>query len=174
MSQAEEFLLAATRYHRERRWVGTWGHPGLDLALFYLLQERPQQALNAWRETAIEMQQREMPGLPLLTGRKIIPLLELAWRQEVYTAIAQVSLDAFGVGSAPRAIPIPNSDEWLTPREAEVLQLLLSGATNQQIADRLVITRRTAKAHVSNILQKLGASSRAEAIARAHELDLSP
>lgn len=174
LSQAEEFLLAATRFHREQRWVGTWGHPGLDLALFYLLQERPQQALDAWRKTAIEMQQREMPGLPLLTGRKIIPMLELACHQDVYAEIAQVSLDAFGVGSAPRSIPIPNSDEWLTPREAEVLQLLLNGATNQQIADQLIITRRTAKAHVSNILQKLGASSRAEAIARAHDLALFP
>jgi LuxR family transcriptional regulator, maltose regulon positive regulatory protein len=49
---------------------------------------------------------------------------------------------------------------------------LMNGATNQAIAAQLVITERTAKAHVSNILQKLQVSSRSEAITRAHALSL--
>lgn len=53
----------------------------------------------------------------------------------------------------------------LTPREREVLALMVEGLTNPQIARRLVVSRSTAKAHVSNILSKLGASNRAEAIA---------
>ncbi len=53
----------------------------------------------------------------------------------------------------------------LTPREREVLALMVEGLSNPGIADRLVITRSTAKAHVSSILSKLGASNRAEAIA---------
>jgi NarL family two-component system response regulator LiaR len=52
----------------------------------------------------------------------------------------------------------------LTPREREVLVLIVEGLTNPQIAERLVVSRSTAKAHVSNILSKLGASNRAEAI----------
>ena len=55
----------------------------------------------------------------------------------------------------------------LTPRECEVLALLVEGLTNPKIAERLVVSRSTAKAHVSNILSKLGVTNRAEAIALA-------
>lgn len=55
----------------------------------------------------------------------------------------------------------------LTPREREVLALMVQGLTNPQIAERLVVSRATAKAHVSNVLSKLGAATRAEAVALA-------
>ncbi len=55
----------------------------------------------------------------------------------------------------------------LTRRERQVLALMVEGLTNPQIAERLIVSRSTAKAHVSNILSKLGASNRAEAIALA-------
>jgi two-component system, NarL family, response regulator LiaR len=55
----------------------------------------------------------------------------------------------------------------LTPREQEVLALVVEGLSNPDIAERLVISRSTAKAHVSNILSKMGVSSRTEIIALA-------
>ena len=55
----------------------------------------------------------------------------------------------------------------LTPREREVLALMVEGLNNPEIAERLVVSRSTAKAHVSNILSKLGVSNRAEAISLA-------
>jgi NarL family two-component system response regulator LiaR len=61
----------------------------------------------------------------------------------------------------------------LTPREREVLGLLVKGLTNPQIAERLVVSRATAKAHVSNVLSKLGVSNRAEAVALAVENKLA-
>ena len=66
---------------------------------------------------------------------------------------------------AARQEPAPGHD--LTPREKEVLILLVEGMNNSAIAERLFISRSTAKAHVSNILSKLGVSNRAEAIALA-------
>jgi DNA-binding NarL/FixJ family response regulator len=51
----------------------------------------------------------------------------------------------------------------LTDREREVLALVASGLSNQQIADSLVISERTARTHVSNILGKLGVASRTQA-----------
>ena len=55
----------------------------------------------------------------------------------------------------------------LTEREREVLQLVIEGHSNQQIAEALFISIATVKAHISNILSKLQVSSRAEAIAYA-------
>jgi len=55
----------------------------------------------------------------------------------------------------------------LTEREREVLNLVVQGQSNQQIADALFISLATVKAHISSILSKLQVSSRAEAIAFA-------
>jgi LuxR family maltose regulon positive regulatory protein len=60
----------------------------------------------------------------------------------------------------------------LSERELEVLRELTQGASNQEIADRLVIATDTVKRHVSNILAKLEASNRMQAVARARRLGL--
>jgi NarL family two-component system response regulator LiaR len=67
----------------------------------------------------------------------------------------------------------PSEDFGLTPREREVLALMVEGLNNPEIAERLVVSRSTAKAHVSNILSKLGVSNRGEAIAVAIQYNLA-
>jgi DNA-binding NarL/FixJ family response regulator len=62
--------------------------------------------------------------------------------------------------------------EELTPRELEVLALLIEGKTNPQVAETLVISRATAKVHVEHIIRKLGVSDRTQAVVRAIELGL--
>ncbi len=62
--------------------------------------------------------------------------------------------------------------ERLTPREKEVLQLLASGQTNQEIAQTLWISKGTVKVHVERIIRKLGVSDRTQAAVRAIELEL--
>jgi LuxR family transcriptional regulator, maltose regulon positive regulatory protein len=62
----------------------------------------------------------------------------------------------------------------LTGRELEILRLVAIGASNQAIADRLVISLGTVKGHLNHILSKLNAHNRTEAVARARDLGIVP
>ena len=62
--------------------------------------------------------------------------------------------------------------EPLSQRELQILQLINAGYTNQEIAERLVITLHTVKKHSSNIYGKLDVRNRTQAIAKARELRL--
>ncbi len=61
----------------------------------------------------------------------------------------------------------------LTPREAEVLSLVATGQTNRQIGEALFVSEKTASVHVSNILRKLGVTSRVDAAAVAQRLGVA-
>jgi NarL family two-component system response regulator LiaR len=75
--------------------------------------------------------------------------------REAVEALIDADQDIFPIG------------DDLTKREFEVLSLLVKGLSNPEIAQKLFISASTAKVHVSNILSKLGASNRAEAISLA-------
>lgn len=63
-------------------------------------------------------------------------------------------------------------DYDLTDREKEILKLMIEGLPNNDIADKLIVSRSTVKFHVSNILSKLGATTRTEAVAMALKQNL--
>jgi DNA-binding NarL/FixJ family response regulator len=89
----------------------------------------------------------------------------------------EVHLDPAVAGLLARRVrerATATSQDPLTEREREVLALVARGLSNQAIADRLAITERTARTHVSNILGKLGLASRTQAALYAVEHHLVP
>jgi len=114
---------------------------------------------------------------PLLEAQRV----SIAQRGSAQQALLERLLT--GAQEQTRATPVPSVPprasepaialvEPLSEREREVLALLAAGATNQQIADRLFITERTAKKHVTNILGKLDAANRTQAVALARAAGL--
>jgi DNA-binding CsgD family transcriptional regulator len=93
---------------------------------------------------------------------------------------ARITLGRPGEAGDARAVPgrpaQPGEPEparlGLTARELEVLRLVAAGRSNREIAGELFISVKTASVHVSNILGKLGVTSRGEAAAAAHRLRL--
>jgi DNA-binding NarL/FixJ family response regulator len=69
----------------------------------------------------------------------------------------------------------PNQDaliDPLSPREIEILQLVATGASNKDIADKLIISEGTVKNHLSNILGKMGVKDRMQAVLKAKDLGI--
>lgn len=109
---------------------------------------------------------------PLATALRATPL------------VAQIETLARRVGSPLSRSPLPDPTPSaaspsrsgrqadLTPRELEVLRLVAAGRSNRDIAAELFISAKTVSVHVSNILPKLGVSTRGEAAAAAHRLSL--
>ena len=109
-------------------------------------------------------------GLPMQA------LLRYAYVRGIVPGYVTTLLSAFGEQNAsdpPLASARPDSLlEPLTERERDVLRLLLEGASNREIAQRLVLSVNTVKRHVYNLCGKLGVQSRTQAIIRARGLDL--
>jgi LuxR family transcriptional regulator, maltose regulon positive regulatory protein len=108
-------------------------------------------------------------------GEPMLALLRQAQAHGIAPDFVATLLSAFGepVLVAPQqSRPTEAWVEPLTEREREVLHLLATGASNGEIARRLVVSVGTIKKHVSNICGKLGVQSRTQALLRARTLHL--
>ncbi len=101
-----------------------------------------------------------------ISGSTIASASYIQHLQDALAHTAPVPADLTGP-AAPQPLPSP-----LSPREQEVLALLVLGLSNQQIAERLVISLNTVKCHVKHLLAKLVATNRTQALVRARELHL--
>lgn len=102
-------------------------------------------------------------------GAPMSELLLLAIQRNVHPEYASRLLTL--IESRARLSPVsPALPESLTEREGEVLRLLAAGLSNQEIAEKLVISLSTIKTHITRIYAKLNVTSRTQAIVRAREL----
>jgi LuxR family maltose regulon positive regulatory protein len=158
----------------ELKWphAVAFGSARVMLAYLRLQQKREQDAWLQFKPFLAECEQRNRAGLILRETTLAIPLLHLAIEKKSHVDFAQRLLDQLSASDSPKPVSIPETGETLTVREVEVLELIAEGASNQVIAQRLVISQHTVKAHITRIYAKLQVTSRTEAAARARELRL--
>jgi DNA-binding NarL/FixJ family response regulator len=152
--------------------------PGMDgvTAIAAIAQRHPEMEVVAMTSFA----QTELVHGALQAGAAGY-LLKDAEADEVAAAIraarrGEVHLDPAIAKQLTRSLvaPRPQTVDSLTDREREVLVLVAEGLSNQQIADSLVISERTARTHVSNILGKLEVASRTQAALLAIREGIAP
>jgi len=105
-------------------------------------------------------------------GASLPPLLRALRGQQRQTPYVDYIVSATAGAGQPAAPVAGTMTPMLSSRELDVLRLVALGRSNAQIARELIVATSTVKTHVNNIFGKLGVTTRAEAIARAHELKL--
>jgi DNA-binding CsgD family transcriptional regulator/tetratricopeptide (TPR) repeat protein len=171
-----EALAWQARIAAERARLGGTAEPELERAAvdrFARLGHVYEEARSRWRlaEALIAADERDEAADQLRAAHEVAVRLGAQPLRAAVEALARrARLDA-GLPGAGRLV---EPSTVFTPREAEVLALIAQGRTNRQIGAALYISEKTASVHVSNILAKLRAGSRTEAVALAAERGLLP
>ncbi len=177
LAAAERALLEAVALNERWRLPGFMGDPRPALAMLRLRQDDTPGALRIFMSVVDEALADDAIGLLLLEPPALLaPLLKLAgetqrpgWPRLLERLADWRTADGDGAAAAAAASPAAAPDpalSGLSLREQEVLALLAEGMSNKLIARRLDLSLHTVKRHVANILGKLDAGSRAEAVAR--------
>jgi LuxR family maltose regulon positive regulatory protein len=171
---AERILRETVTLESRLPFFNFFGSARVLLAHVYLKMELSQEALAEIERALAECEAQGAPGRILIEGAAAIPVLRLAVAHGRHPALAGQLLDTLraGIKTEPQPVAVPDTGETLSAREVEVLRLLAAGASNQEIAEALVLSLHTVKRHVANILAKLAVTSRTQAAARARELSL--
>jgi DNA-binding CsgD family transcriptional regulator/tetratricopeptide (TPR) repeat protein len=152
--EAERKRFEATATVEDWRSVSdTWTRLGRPYPASYALWRGAEAAAGEDRKTAASMLRAAYEIASGLGAKPLVARLELLARR------LRVRLSGPAVGDAVDS----GAAFGLTPRELEVLDRVAAGRTNRQISEELFISESTAGVHVSNILGKLGVSSRTEA-----------
>ena len=93
--------------------------------------------------------------------------IDVAGEFATIAAARESGLEADGILIAARGVSPNSGPEPLTPREIQVIELLVEGLSNKMIAGKLGISDQTVKFHVAAICGKLGAANRTDAVRRA-------
>ncbi len=132
-----------------------------------------------WREVVAMFEQRGEPYEVARTQWRLAEVLLAAGDPAATEVLGAARATARALGAVPLREALDRlgprhsrMNEVLTAREAEVLGLVAQGRSNGEIGRALFISTKTASVHVSNILAKLGASSRGEAVALARSAGL--
>jgi len=144
--------------------------PGVSV-LMVTMHENPDYLLEALDAGAAGYVLKDAPADRLINAVRRTLDGESPLNQELATRLLRQLAEEkqYSQYPTPSKRPEPLEDA-LTPREREVLGLLTTGQTNQQIAQTLTISKGTAKVHVERIIRKLGVSDRTQAAVRAIEL----
>lgn len=143
-------------------------HPETSI-VFLTVHEGDDELFGAIRSGAKGYLLKNIPVSKMLTALRGM----LRGEAPLSRAMTSRLVSAFTDPALPPAQPALRTST-LTPREIEVLQLLATGATNREIADRLYVSINTIKNHVHSILEKLGLPDRRKAVIYARENGLIP
>src|SRR6266508_6315455 len=145
-------------------------------ALGFQAAGKADQAIKVVAQTLLQAESQGYIRTFVDEGRPMAALLHRALSRGVTADYTTRILAAFASGdhgTHPSPAPLPSSfNEPLSERELEVLRLLASGASNQEIAEELSIALTTARKHVSNIIGKLGVTNRTQAVSRGRDFGL--
>jgi LuxR family maltose regulon positive regulatory protein len=150
-----------------------WGYGLLAIRVLQALAAEHMQA--ALDDLIPALKQGQMEGYIRTfvdVGQSLVPLLREAAQRGVAPEYVGEILNVMGETAVPMDKDGQTMVEPLSEREMEVMRLVAAGLSNREIADQLVLSLGTVKTHVHHIYGKLEVRNRAQAIARARELNL--